>query len=36
MTKPVLVILIEVNTSRFVNCLISNNFNNQVGLETIV
>ena len=36
MTKPVLVILIEVNTSRFVNYLIFNNFNNQVGLETIV
>lgn len=36
MTKPVFVILIEVNTSRFVNYLISNNITNQVGLETIV
>lgn len=36
MTKPVFVILIEVNTSRFVNYLIYNNINNQVGLETIV
>lgn len=36
MTKPVFVILIEVNTSRFANCLISNNINNRVGLETIV
>lgn len=36
MTKPVFVILIEVNTSHFINCLISNNINNQVGLETIV
>lgn len=36
MTKPVFVILIEVNTSRLVNYLISNNINNQVGLETIV
>ena len=36
MTKPVFVILIEVNTSRFVNYLISNNINNQVGLGTIV
>lgn len=36
MTKPVLVILIEVNTSRFVNCLISNIISNQVGLEIIV
>lgn len=36
MTKPAFVILIEVNTSRFINCLIFNNINNQVGLETIV
>lgn len=36
MTKPVFVILIEVNTPLFANCLISNNINNQVGLETIV